>query len=153
MTIHYIRMEQAVSTHGLTIEKSGGGATGALELEKLESVLDHIQNDLYYPTFDAKLTHLFHSSCKFHCFQDGNKRIAITLCAQMLLMNGYLRSIEAFIREAENISYHVAAGAISKELLGEWMLAILTGEEDDESLKLSIFNAIAQSDSDFNHDH
>lgn len=149
MAIVYITIEQAVTTHGLTIEKSGGGADGALEIEKLESVLDHIQNDLYYPTFDAKLSHLFHSACKFHCFQDGNKRIAITLCAQMLLMNGYLRSIEAFIREAENISYHVAAGAISKELLSEWMLAVLTGEEDDESLKLSIFNAISSHDSNF----
>ena len=120
-----------------------------MEIEKLKSVLDHIQNDLYYPTFDAKLTHLFHSACKFHCFQDGNKRIAITLCAQMLLMNGYLRSIEGFIREAENISYHVAAGAISKKLLGEWMLAILTGEEEDESLKLAIFNAIDNHDCNF----
>lgn len=149
MAIIYITIEQAISTHGLTIEKSGGGTDGALELEKLESVLEHIQNDLYYPTFEAKLTHLFHSACKFHCFQDGNKRIAITLCAQMLLMNGYLRSIEAFIREAENISYHVAAGAIPKELLGEWMLAILTGEEDEESLKLAIFNAIDNHESDF----
>ncbi|MBL9159944.1 MAG: Fic family protein [Verrucomicrobiales bacterium] len=149
MAILYITMEQAVSTHGLTIEKSGGGTAGALEIEKLESVLEHIQNDLYYPSFDAKLTHLFHSACKFHCFQDGNKRIAITLCAQMLLMNGYLRSIEAFIREAENISYHVAAGAISKELLGEWMLAVLTGEEDDEALKLAILNAISSEKPDF----
>jgi len=144
MAYLYITLEQAIATHGLTIEKSGGGACGALELGKLDAVLEHIRNDDYYPTFDAKLTHLFHSACKFHCFQDGNKRIAITLCAQMLLINGYLRSIQSFIREAENISYHVAASAISKELLGEWMLAILTGNEDDESLKLSIFNAISQ---------
>ena len=143
MAIIYITMEQAISTHRLTIEKSGGGADGPLEIDKLDAVLDHIQNDLYYPTFDAKLTHLFHSACKFHCFQDGNKRIAITLCAQMLLMNGYLGSIEVFIREAENISYHVAAGAIPKELLGEWMLAILQGEEDDEFLKLAIYTAIS----------
>lgn len=142
----YLTIEQAVSTHSLTIEKSGGGTNGALELEKLESVLEHIQNDDYYPTFDAKLTHLFHSACKFHCFQDGNKRIAITLCAQMLLLNGYLGSVRGFIVEAENISYHVAAGAISKELLGEWMRAVLTGNEDDESLKLAIYHAISNSE-------
>lgn len=141
----YITMEQAITTHGLTIEKSGGGAIGALEIDKLDAVLEHIQNDEYYPTFDAKLTHLFHSSCKFHCFQDGNKRIAITLCAQMLLQNGYLGSVRAFIHEAENISYHVAAGAISKELLGEWMLAVLTDATDDESLKLAIYHAISKN--------
>ncbi len=144
----YITLEQAVATHALTIEKSGGGAYGALEIEKLESVLQNIQNDDYYPTFDAKLTHLFHSACKFHCFQDGNKRIAITLCAQMLLLNGYLRSIDGFIRESENISYHVAAGAISKELLGDWMRAVLTDNEDDESLKLRILKAIAAHQSE-----
>jgi death-on-curing protein len=65
----------------------------------------------------------------------------------MLLLNGYLRSIEGFIREAENISYHVAAGAISKELLGQWMLAVLSGNEEDESLKLSILKAITIHDS------
>ena len=37
--------------------------------------------DLCYPTFLDKLLHLFYCSCKFHCFCDGNKRIAITLTA------------------------------------------------------------------------
>ena len=135
-------LEQAVEIHAKTVEFSGGGSLGQLEIGKLDSVLEHIQNDDYYPTFDAKLTHLFFGACKFHCFQDGNKRIAITLCAQMLLFNGYLRSVTGFIRDAENISYHVAAGNISKVLLGEWITAVLCGTEDDESLKLKILNAI-----------
>ena len=125
------------------MEFSGGGSTGQLEIGKLDAVLQHIQNDDYYPTFDAKLTHLFFCACKFHCFEDGNKRIAITLCAQMLLLNGYLRSVNGFIRASENISYHVAAGNISRELLGEWISAVLRGLEDDEALKLRILNAIA----------
>jgi death-on-curing protein len=87
---------------------------------------------------------LFFCACKFHCFQDGNKRIAISLCAQMLLLNGYLRCVNGFIRESENISYHVAAGNISKELLGEWIAAVLRSMEDDEALKLKILNAIAK---------
>ena len=144
----YLTLEQAIEIHEKTVDISGGGAKGALELGRLESVLEHIQNDDYYPTFDAKLTHLFHSACMFHCFEDGNKRIAITLSAQMLLLNGYLRSVKAFIYEAENISYHVASGAISKDLLGNWVRAILSGEEDDESLKLAIFNAISSNNID-----
>ena len=138
----YVTVEQAIEIHGKTVEVSGGGSLGQLDIGKLDAVLQHIQNDDYYPTFDAKLTHLFFCACKFHCFEDGNKRIAITLCAQMLLLNGYLRSINAFIRESENISYHVAAGNISKELLGEWMDAVLSGNEDNEALKLKIFHAI-----------
>ena len=142
----YMALEQALEIHSKTVDVSGGGARGAMDPGKLESVLTHIQNDDYYPTFKAKLTHLFHSACMFHCFEDGNKRIAIALSAQMLLLNGYLRSIKAFIYEAENISYHVASGAISKELLAEWIQAILMGEEDDESLKLAIWEAINQHD-------
>lgn len=141
----YLTLEQAIEIHGKTVDVSGGGARGQLETGKLDAVLQNIQNDDYYPTFDAKLTHLFHSACMFHCFEDGNKRIAITLCAQMLLLNGYLRSVKGFIHEAENISYHVAAGAIDKALLGEWMTAVLRGEEDDESLKLKIFQAISKN--------
>jgi death-on-curing protein len=139
----YLTAEQALQIHTLTVEKSGGGTLGVLDIDQLASVLEHIQNDAYYPTFEDKLTHLFFCACKFHCFQDGNKRIAITLCAHMLLLNGYLFCSGHFIREAENISYHVAAGAISKDLLGEWMVAILSGGEDDESLKLKILNAIS----------
>lgn len=138
----YLTLEQAVAIHEVTVEKSGGGSLGQLDVGKLESVLQHIQNDSYYPTFEAKLTHLFFAGCKFHSFVDGNKRIAISLCVDMLNKNGYMRSLLGFIRESENISYHVAAGNISKELLGEWMGAVLRGEEDDESLKLKIYNAI-----------
>lgn len=145
MNYVYLTLDQAIESHSKTVDISGGGARGQLEIGKLDAVLQNIQNDDYYPTFDAKLTHLFHSACMFHCFEDGNKRIAITLCAQMLLLNGYLRSVKAFIQEAENISYHVAAGKIDKRLLGEWMLAVLSGNEDDESLKLKIFNAISDN--------
>jgi death on curing protein len=143
MTWVYLTLDQAIEVHGKTVEVSGGGSLGQLEIGKLEAVLQHIQNDDYYPTFEAKLTHLFFCACKFHCFEDGNKRIAITLCAQMLLLNGHLRSVNAFIRESENISYHVAAGNLSKELLGEWIGAVLWGDEDDEALKLKILNAIS----------
>jgi death on curing protein len=144
MAILYLTLEQAVEVHRKTVEVSGGGSLGHLELGKLDSVLHHIQNDDYYPRFDDKLTHLFFSACKFHCFQDGNKRIAITLCAQMLLLNGYLYCAGHFIREMENISYHVAAGNIDKELLHEIIAAILYGEENDEALKLKILHAISE---------
>lgn len=137
----YFTLDHAIEVHEKTVQISGGGALGKLDVGKLDSVLQNIQNDDYYPTFDSKLTHLFFCCCKFHCFEDGNKRIAISLCAQMLLMNGYLRVLH-FMRESENISYHVAAGAISKELLREWMSAVLRAEEDDESLKLKILQAI-----------
>ena len=142
MALTYLTLEQAIDVHRKTVEVSGGGALGHLELSTLEGVLAHIQNDDYYPTFEEKLTHLFFSACKFHCFQDGNKRIAITLCAQMLLLNGYLYCASSFLHEMENISYHVAAGNIDKVLLHDLITAHLAEESDDESLKLRVLNAI-----------
>jgi death-on-curing protein len=139
----YLTLEQAIEIHRKTVEVSGGGALGHLELGKLESVLEHIQNDDYYPTFEDKLTHLFFGACKFHCFQDGNKRIAITLSTQMLLYNGYLYCASSFIREMENISYHVAAGNIDKDLLREIITAHIEEDEENEALKLKILNAIS----------
>jgi death-on-curing protein len=143
MAIVYLTIQQAIETHQKTVEVSGGGTLEHLDTGKLESVLAHIQNDDYYPTFEDKLTHLFYSSNKFHCFADGNKRIAITLSAQMLLFNGYLRCTGKFLHEMENISYHVAAGRIDKDLLHEIITAFLAEEMDNEELKLKIFNAIS----------
>jgi death-on-curing protein len=142
----YLTLEQAIEVHRKTVEVSGGGAMGHLDLGVLEGVLEHIQNDDYYPEFEDKLTHLFFSACKFHCFQDGNKRIAITLCAQLLLLNGYLYCAGTFIRDMENISYHVAAGRIEKPLLRDVMAATLADELDDESLKLRLLDAISQEE-------
>jgi death-on-curing protein len=143
MPFEYLTLEQAVEVHRKTVEISGGGALGHLELGKLDGVLDHIKNDDYYPTIEDKLTHLFFSTCKFHCFQDGNKRIAITLSAQMLLLNGYLYCVSRFLRDMENISYHVAAGNIGKGLLREIIAAHLAMDSENESLKLKILNAIS----------
>ena len=148
MAVIYLTIEQAIDTHRKTVEVSGGGIYEHLNVDKLASVLEHIQNDDYYPTLEDKLTHLFFSANKFHCFADGNKRIAITLCAQMLLFNGYMFWVEEFLREMENISYHVAAGSIDKDLLHEIITAFLAKEMDDESLKLKILNAISRVDNE-----
>ena len=146
MTIQYITIEQAIETHKKTIQYSGGGSDGQLNIEQLESILEHIKNDDYYPEFVDKLTHLFFGVCKFHCFEDGNKRIAITISTYFLLLNGYMAVAKNFMAITENISYEVASGNISKELLHRIMIAIMDGTyEYDEELKLEIYNAISDT--------
>lgn len=141
--IHYIDAEKAKDIHLLTIKHSGGGAEGILDFGKIESVLTHIQNDDYYPTFVDKLTHLFFCVCKFHSFEDGNKRLAITLSVQFLLINGYLAVAQTFFRETENISYYVAAGLIDKDLLHDIIESIMQGNFDEnEEIKLKYYTAI-----------
>ncbi|MCB0509510.1 MAG: type II toxin-antitoxin system death-on-curing family toxin [Bacteroidetes bacterium] len=142
MRLFYLTLEQVKDIHRKTVEVSGGGSTEILDLGKLESVLIHIQNDDYYPSFEDKLTHLFFCVNKFHCFEDGNKRIAIALGAQFLLLNGYIFVVKRFIHEMENVSYHVASGDINKELLHEIITAVIYDDIDNEELKLKIFHAI-----------
>lgn len=143
--IIYITLEQAIEIHRKTIYYSGGGSLGQLNIGQLESVLQNIQNDDYYPNFVDKLTHLFYGTCEFHCFQDGNKRLAITLSTYFLLLNGYMSVSKDFLSAMENISYHVASGKIGKELLYKILLAIMDGTYNlDEALKLEIYNAISK---------
>ena len=97
-SIIYISLEQAQDIHTKTIRYSGGGTYEHFDLGRLDSVLHNIQNDDYYPTFVDKLTHLFYCTCEFHCFADGNKRLAITLCAQFLLLNGYMSVARTFLQ-------------------------------------------------------
>ena len=119
MPIRYLTVDDVVATHGRTVEVSGGGLHGVLHSGRLESVLHHIQNDDYYPTFSAKLAHLFFSLATGHCFIDGNKRIAITATVQMLLVNGYMAVVARFMTEMENITVQVAQEIIDRELLCE----------------------------------
>jgi death-on-curing protein len=142
MSIVYINIDQAIETHRLTVQVSGGGLLSVIDAGKLESVLAHIQNDDYYPSFVDKLTHLVFSANKFHCFSDGNKRISISLGAQFLLLNGYVFIARRFIQEMENISYHVAAGKIDKDFLKEIITSIIYEPDYPEDLKLKIYNAI-----------
>lgn len=140
----YLTIGDIIETHRITVSVSGGGSSGLLEIGKLESVLQHIQNDSYYPTFEEKLNHLVFCANKFHCFEDGNKRIAIAIGAKFLLNNGYVFIVPRFIQEMENISYHIAAGKIEKELLLEIIRSIIFEHEFSESLKLKIYNAIQE---------
>lgn len=141
--IVYITPEQAKITHAKTIEYSGGGTLEELDFDRLEGVLCNIQNDVWYPTFVDKLTHLFFCTCQFHCFADGNKRLAITLSTLFLLLNGYLGIAQTFLAKTENISLNVAASKIDKELLHKIMTAIMNDTYDnDEELKLEIYNSI-----------
>ncbi len=141
--LNYISLESAQNIHRLTIVNSGGGVYESLDLGRLDSVLTNIQNDDYYPTFIDKLTHLFFCVCQFHCFSDGNKRLAITLSAPFLLINGYTSVAKNYFERTENVSYHVAAGKISKELLLRILKAVVEGSYDmDEELKLDLVNAI-----------
>ena len=136
-TFFYFDIQYAVRLHDWIIEKSGG-SSGSVHLGLLESALENIQNDLYYPEIDQKLTHLVFAVNKFHTFADGNKRSSIALGAYFLELNGYGFIIGKFVLEMENIAVWLAEGKISKELLGELIKSLIFEEEFSEGLKLKL---------------
>lgn len=131
---HAIRMQRWI------IENSGG-LGGVKNVAHLESVLGHIQNDMYYPKMPDKLTHLVFSINKNHPFNDGNKRSSIGLGAYFLELNGYDYVVTRFVLEMENIAVCVAGNAIDKDLLHAVIASLLYEDEFSETLKLSLIAA------------
>jgi death-on-curing protein len=147
--IYFKSIDEIIAIHKKTVVVSGGGSEGIIDLGSIECAINQIQDDLYYPEFEHKLTHLLWVANKSHGFIDGNKRIAITAASMFLLMNGYLSVAKDFMYRMETISYHVAAGNIDKELLLEIITSILYEEDYSEELKLKLIDAFSKNAVDF----
>lgn len=140
MEFRYFTIEYAIEVHDNIIKESGG-LMGIKEAGLIDSILYHIQNDLYYPDLEHKLTHLLYSFNKNHCFTDGNKRASIALSAYFLAINGLDSLIGKFIIELENIVVDVADNIVDRDLLLEIITSILYEEDYSEELKLKIIYA------------
>lgn len=145
MAFNYFDIAHAIETHDFIINESGG-SHGIRDIGLLESVLDHIQNDFYYPEFETKVTHLVFSVNKSHAFSDGNKRSSIALGAYFLELNGLEYCADRFIIEMENISVHVADNRIDKDLLYEIIYSIINEDDFSEELRLKIIDATNQEE-------
>lgn len=139
----YFDAQHAVDVHDWIIENSGG-LPGLKDLGQLESVLEHIQNDDYYPSFDAKLTHLIFGINKFHAFNDGNKRSSLTLGAYFLTLNGYDYCVPQFVVQMENIVVEIAKDTISRELLQRVIVSLIEDDDFPDDLKLDLLDAMAR---------
>jgi death on curing protein len=141
ITILYFDVDHAIRAHDWIIEQSGG-LPGVKDVGLIESVLEHIQNDLYYPSFEEKLTHLVFGINKFHGFNDGNKRSSLVLGAYFLELNGYEYCVKDFVLAMENIVVWLAENKIDKELLQKLITSLIMDDEYSEELKLELVEAI-----------
>lgn len=95
--IIYPTYDDLLDKHNEVIRKSGG-TMGVFNENLLRGFIEFIQNDVYYPSFEEKLTHLVFSIAKNHGFCDGNKRTAIIAGAFFLELNAFDQFIvDAFI--------------------------------------------------------
>ena len=126
--MEYIELEYAIRVHDLVIKKVGG-LDGIKDIGQLDSVLEHIKNDLYYPTFADKMTHLIYSIVQFHMFLDGNKRTSLLLASYFMDINHYSYYTDNFIQEMEDVVVDVASGRIGKEELKKIIINLLELDE------------------------
>jgi len=139
--IFYFDLAHALGVHDKIIEISGG-LHGIKDAGQLESILEHIQTDEYYPMLEDKLTHIVFAVAKFHCFVDGNKRSAIALGAYFLELNGYDRLVSNFIREMENIVVWVVEGRIHRDMLLQLINSLCSGDDYPEEIKLNLIDVL-----------
>jgi death on curing protein len=137
----YINCDKAIEIHDYIVD-SEGGLVGIKDKGQLESILEHIKNDTYYPDVFDKVTHLVYGIVKYHVFNDGNKRTALAVGAFFLGLNYSKALSEKFIVEMENVVVDVASGKIEKQLLKEIITAIFFENEKDEELLFKIYKAL-----------
>lgn len=140
--IQYITYLEVLLVYDKTIEKSGGGFSGIRDKGGIESVIEFIQNDLYYPDFVSKISYLVFRFCSGHFFNDGNKRIALTLGVYFLHKNQHYWAAAQFMQRLEAVIYHIAASHIDDDLLHRIMHCIVACTDFDETLKIDIANAM-----------
>ena len=136
LPILYFDVAHSVKMHDWIIEKSGGLSGVYPEREgKLHRVLEHIQKEDYYPTFEDKLVN----------FIVGNKRSSLVLGAYFLELYGYDYCVKDFTLKMENIVVWLAESKISKDLLRKLICSILNNEDDySEALKYELLCAISE---------
>jgi death-on-curing protein len=140
--MYYITYNQLLEVYGQVLNVSGGGTEGILDKGKIEGILEQVMNNDYYPKIEDKIAYYFFAFNKYHCFIDGNKRIALAVCIHFMNINGYLYALKRFTHEMENIAIHVAAGSIDKELLKDIIYSIIYENDFSEELKIRYFEAI-----------
>ena len=138
--IIYPTLEQCLNIQKEIIAISGG-SSGVYpdRIGYLESNLVHIQNDIYYPEFLDKLTHLFYCICKSnHSFVDANKRTSLGVCKLFLSLNDYNYVLYDFMFRLEDVTVALACGKFDETEIRDILNRILDLEEFTEEQKLTI---------------
>ena len=130
----YISLKDALDMHDVIIKKMQGlSGYNQVNLGYLDSALENIQNDSFYPTLEDKLTHLMFSCIKFHPFNDSNKRTSIYLAMHFLEINDKKNVIDDFAQKMEDIVVQVAEDSLNKDELKEILTHILKKNIDHKT--------------------
>lgn len=118
----YLSINELIELHNSLIENFWW-MIGISNKWQLESLLEHIQNNEYYPDTIGKATHLFFGIIEFHCFIDGNKRTAIAALDNFFILNNIV--IPELPVKLEDLAIWVASWIIDKWSIKNILLSIL----------------------------
>ncbi|MBA3973951.1 MAG: type II toxin-antitoxin system death-on-curing family toxin [Candidatus Solibacter sp.] len=114
----YPTFEETVAVHARLIARFGGSA-GIRDLAALESALARPRSG-YYTDLIQEAAALWESLSQNHAFVDGNKRVAVTVTAAFLRVNGY----RLVFNDVEAISFLLDLyenGRMKFEELDRWL--------------------------------
>jgi death-on-curing protein len=141
MKYNYIDTKTAIELHD-NIIKLSGGRLGIDNSGLIESVLIHVQNDAYYPSFESKLSHLLYGLSMNHGFVDGNKRTSILVSSLFMMLNGYDNIVESFMINMEIFVLLVVKKIIDKDLLKVVITEILSLDDFTEETLIEVQSRI-----------
>ena len=122
----YLSLDDAIILHDKMMDAMGGlQGFDSTRIGYLESALQHIKNDDFYPTLLDKLTHLLFCCVKFHPFLDGNKRSAILIARVFIVINMPQILPNDFYQTLENVVVGIASDEIDKDKLKAILTDIL----------------------------
>jgi len=143
MTIAYFDFKHALEQHKRVLEISGG-LHGYKDVSQLKSVIAHIQNDSYYPSFLEKLAYLVFSVSTGHAFNDGNKRTAIALGGYFLEINELGAIVGTFIVHMEYLVVWLVEKKITRNLFERAIQSILEEGELNESIQIELLKQLGE---------
>ncbi len=114
----YPALEETVAVHAKLIARFGGSA-GIRDSAALESALGRPRSG-YYSDLIQEAAALWESLSQNHAFVDGNKRVAVTMTAAFLQVNGYrleFNDLDAF----SFLSILYETGRMRFEELDRWL--------------------------------
>lgn len=114
----YPTLAEVLILHAVLIERFGG-SQGVRDLGLLESALMRPQTG-YYRSLSLEAAALLQSLCQNHAFVDGNKRVAFTVTAIFLRLNGYRLKVAPDNGESF-LSKKVIGQKVSIEKISEWL--------------------------------
>lgn len=118
----YLKTKDIINIHN-DILKEFWWLMWVKDKQQIESILQHIQNDKYYKNIIEKWTHLFFWIIKFHCFNDWNKRTAISALWLFFEINDI--KIPSLFVKLEDIAIWLAKNEITKNELKNIIKSIL----------------------------